>query len=80
MTAECFWQIVQRSFDRCGGIIEEQDYALADELEPLTTDEIVSFDRHFFHFYQSAYTWGLWGAAFVINGGCSDDGFKDFRS
>ena len=27
-----------------------------------------------------AYTWDLWGAAYLINGGCSDDGFAYFRS
>jgi hypothetical protein len=26
----------------------------------------------------AAYRWDLWGAAFVINGGCSDDGFEYF--
>ena len=26
-----------------------------------------------------SYRWDLWGAAFVINGGCSDDGFEYFR-
>jgi hypothetical protein len=28
---------------------------------------------------KSAYTWPLWGAAYLINGGCSDDGFEYFR-
>lgn len=27
-----------------------------------------------------AYRWDLWGAAYIIAGGCSDDGFVDFRS
>jgi hypothetical protein len=27
-----------------------------------------------------AYTWDLWAAAYVINGGCSDDGFEYFRA
>ena len=29
---------------------------------------------------DSAYCWSLWGAAYVINGGCSDDPFVDFRA
>ncbi len=28
---------------------------------------------------RTSYRWDLWGAAFVINGGCSDDGFDYFR-
>lgn len=27
-----------------------------------------------------AYTWDLWGAAFIMNGGCSDDGFEHWRA
>jgi hypothetical protein len=27
-----------------------------------------------------AYTWDLWGAAYIVDGGCSDDSFMDFRS
>jgi hypothetical protein len=48
-------------------------------LEPLSVEEIESFDKHFVQFSRQAYTWDLWGAAFIINGGCSDDGFQYFR-
>lgn len=27
-----------------------------------------------------AYSWDLWGAAYVIHGGCGDDTFVDFRA
>jgi hypothetical protein len=27
-----------------------------------------------------AFQWDLWGAAYLIGGGCSDDGFADFRN
>ncbi len=27
-----------------------------------------------------AYRWDLWAAAYIINGGCSDDGFEYFRA
>ena len=26
-----------------------------------------------------AYRWDIWAIAFIINGGCSDDGFEYFR-
>jgi hypothetical protein len=29
---------------------------------------------------KRAYTWELWGAAYVIDDGCSDDCFRDFRA
>jgi hypothetical protein len=28
---------------------------------------------------EQSYSWALWGAAYVANGGCSDDGFDYFR-
>jgi len=28
---------------------------------------------------DEAYTWELWGVAYLINGGCSDYSFMDFR-
>jgi len=33
----------------------------------------------FRRYLNKAYTWDLWGAAYLINGGCSDDGFEYFR-
>jgi Protein of unknown function (DUF4240) len=30
--------------------------------------------------FADSYDWGLWGAAYVIDGGCSDDGFDYFRA
>jgi hypothetical protein len=30
--------------------------------------------------FADSYDWGLWGAACVINGGCSDDCFDYFRA
>ncbi len=29
---------------------------------------------------RRAHTWDLWAAAYIINGGCSDDGFDDFKA
>src|SRR6185369_16521467 len=28
----------------------------------------------------AAYRWDLWAAAYIVNGGCSDDGFEYFRA
>ena len=37
------------------------------------------FEAAFRRYLNEAYTWDLWGAADVIHGGCSDDGFEYFR-
>lgn len=47
-------------------------------MRQLSTDELQSFQRHYDDAVKAAYRWDLWGAAYVINGGCSDDGFRYF--
>jgi Protein of unknown function (DUF4240) len=42
--------------------------------------DVVGFDSTFQEHQRGLNTWDLWGAAYVINGGCSDDDFTDFRS
>ena len=49
------------------------------ELRELSLQEIISFEVAFRRYLNEAYTWDLWGAAYVIHGGCSDDGFEYFR-
>jgi hypothetical protein len=40
--------------------------------------EILDFDRQWDARLAEAYRWDLWGAAYLINGGASDDGFEYF--
>ena len=42
-------------------------------------EEIVAFDRHLDRVLAASYREDLWGAAYLINGGASDDGFEYFR-
>lgn len=51
---------------------------LAVKLASLSVDEILSFRAHWRTMHIRAYSWSLWGAAYLINGGCSDDGFEYF--
>jgi hypothetical protein len=52
---------------------------LEQRLRRLSPEEIVSYQHHFYKAFTSAYRWQLWGAAYLMDGGCSDDGFMDFR-
>jgi hypothetical protein len=45
----------------------------------LDLDDLVRFAHWFNDLTSQAYSNDLWGAAYVINGGCSDDGFFYFR-
>lgn len=61
------------------GDINAQLEILAKKLTALPAEEIVEFDRIFHEMMALSYRWDLWGAAYVLNGGCSDDGFDYFR-
>ena len=74
MTINEFWELIEGLRDS-----DNKGNALHVELKKLIPNEIVSFQEHFDTLVDSAYTWPLWGAAYVIDGGCSDDGFIDFR-
>lgn len=80
MTEEQFWQIIQSSFEKSEGDMDDQMDALREELEELTPKEVAAFDKQFEVLRLRAYSWDLWGAAYILEGGCSDDGFLDFRT
>jgi hypothetical protein len=72
-----FWAIVERTTATDSG---KQLSLLSNEMESLSAHDILAFHRTFNLLQQRVYTWDLWGAAYVINGGASDDSFDYFRS
>lgn len=49
------------------------------ELAGLTVEQLRDFKRQVRAAVKAANTWDLWCAAYLLNGGCSDDGFEYFR-
>jgi len=80
MTIEEFWSLVEKVHRAAKGDMDRKCKLLDAELRKLTLKEVHSFSEHFDACFDRAYTWSLWAAAFIINGGCSDDSFSDFRS
>ena len=80
MDLASFWNLIDQTRREANGDPEHQVELLRERLSELESDEVVAFDRHFVQCHEQAYTWDLWGAAFVLGGGCSDDGFMDFRA
>ncbi|MDP6356579.1 MAG: DUF4240 domain-containing protein [Planctomycetota bacterium] len=80
MEVKQFWEIVDRVHDNSGGVMDAKCELLSEELSTLSDDDLRSFSRHFDTANVRAYSWPLWGAAHILNGGCSDDSFSDFRS
>jgi hypothetical protein len=74
MTREQFWKLIDQVKEA-----EKPEDAIAELLRKLTPSELVSYQEHFDTLTSQAYRWDLWGAAYIIGGGCSDDGFIDFQ-
>jgi hypothetical protein len=78
LPAEQFWQIIERA-GRFDPDPESHVEALRVALQELSLEAIISFEVAFRRYLNEAYTWNLCGAAYVIDGICSDDGFEYFR-
>jgi hypothetical protein len=74
-----FWKTIQTTIDESYGNKEKQIDSLSKQLHQLTGKEIIEFNKIFETYVVKAYTWGLWGVAYIIGGGCSDDDFINFR-
>ncbi|MFQ1701742.1 DUF4240 domain-containing protein [Loktanella agnita] len=75
MIEDEFWKIIHttKSDDQ-----ETQVALLTEALEKQEPENIIAFKTIYNTLLDRAYRWDLWGAAYVINGGCSDDGFDYF--
>jgi hypothetical protein len=78
MQEEQFWAIVDSARQQAGAVLDERVDALQNLLSALDLDAIVAYQRHYEHMIARAHRWDLWGAAYLINEGCSDDGFRHF--
>src|SRR5262245_32845411 len=77
MTRDEFWEHIRASKRKDpDGHVER----LTKRLTKLPVEEIIDFEHWWETACAEAYFWDLWGAAYTINGGCSDDGFIDFRT
>ncbi len=83
MDEDQFWKIIQtvneNSQENSQGDYELQYEELAKQLHTLTPDDIILFANRFMFFRGQANTWELWGAIYIIQGGCDEDSFKIFR-
>ena len=81
MDTQRFWKLIQ---DARAQVAEPADceavaVQAAALLAALPREEIVAAERVLSGLMADSYRTPLWAAAYVINGGCSDDGFDYFR-
>lgn len=74
-----FWEVIAQARRAVGGW-EGAAEAVTSILSDWTDNAILEFAEAFEQSLAESYRWDLWGAAYVINGGCSDDGFEYFRA
>jgi predicted DNA-binding WGR domain protein len=74
-----FWRLIDLSRKGSEGDPYMQLDNLRQRLLKLPEEELRSFDRVFWELMNESYRADLWGAAYVIKGGCSDDSFDYFR-
>src|SRR4051812_24171054 len=79
MKTDDFWAVIERATaDRPASPGDVAKRAVA-ELAARDPAEIVDWDRHLSKVMAASGKEDLWAAAYLINGGCSDDGFDNFR-
>jgi hypothetical protein len=77
MTIDEFWGYIDTSRHDDS---DAQSERLVARLAGLPREDIVDFCFWWGRMHADAYRIDLWAAAYYVNGGCSDDGFDDFRN
>ena len=78
MDIDTFWKVIEQARKSAEDVYEVAAN-VEDILTALTAEEIVSFSQHQCDLLAEAHRKDLWAVAYIVNGGCSDDGFMDFR-
>ena len=79
MDEEQFWAIVQTAVDEAGDDEDEYLEVAKRELSKLSLKEMIGFRLRTDKLLYDSYTSEMWCAGYLMNGGCSDDGFEYFR-
>jgi hypothetical protein len=85
MDTNQFWNIVEDSRkefrpDLKNGNMDRQVQTLKRLLSALPADAVIEFDRIMGDLLRQSYSWELWGAAYILAEGCSDDSFDYFHA
>lgn len=80
MTDKQFWELISEARKKSKGEFDKQIEIIVSKLVNLPVEEIIDYDRIFSMYHVQSYNSKLWASAYIINGGCSDDGFDYFRA
>ncbi len=82
MDRDGFWHLVDAARAEVDDSVDEAEKVaerVIDRLTRLPVAEILSFESQLTGLQRESYRVDLWAAAYLIHGGCSDDGFDYFR-
>ncbi|MGF2413304.1 MAG: DUF4240 domain-containing protein [Ferruginibacter sp.] len=79
MNEDEFWKLIDKSRASANNNYQAQIISLKTILLTLEPIDIEKFDNTFMALLATSYDYRLWGASYIINGGCSDDCFDYFR-
>lgn len=74
-----FWNIIDKSLKNTDNQ-EDQEQFLIREISTLTPHEMIGFRLRTDKLLYDTYNSEMWCAGYIMNGGCSDDGFEYFRN
>jgi hypothetical protein len=76
---DLFWKIVDASAKNTKNQ-DQQQKNLINEISKLTPKQMVGFRLRTDKLLYDTYSSEMWCAGYIMNGGCSDDGFEYFRN
>ncbi len=79
LNEDIFWNIIELSLKNSNDIDEQEEFLIS-KLEKMSLQEIISFKLRLDDLANNIHTSEMWCAGYLLNGGCSDDGFDYFKN
>lgn len=79
MEEDKFWRMINAANIRAEFDYDYMYRELENDLRLLSPDEIILFANRLRQLRGKACTWDLWGIAYIVNGGCEEKCFREFR-
>ncbi len=79
LAEDLYWKIIEKSLKNTSSQ-DEQEQFLINDLGNLTPMQMVGFRLRTDKLLYDTYNSEMWCAGYIMNGGCSDDGFEYFRN
>lgn len=78
LNEDTYWAIVDKSLKATSNQEDQEQFLIA-EIEKFSPKEMIGFRLRTDKLLYDTYNSEMWCAGYIMNGGCSDDGFEYFR-